>query len=146
MFQDINPDALFEKWGNIKKKPIDLHRIQLDRKVNEYHRDETVHNILTFIKMFPTHKYKFERSVTSLIVFSEVKLPLLVPLFTRSLFHSIFDFTLLLGCKNRSTDTHKKEKHLSTHYQCLLEGAKKIEILYCCFGSVNERKFCLNLF
>lgn len=73
MFEDIDPDALFKKWPSIEKKPIDLHRIQLDRRVNEYHRDGTVHNMLTFIKMFPTHRYKFERSVESLIVFSEVK-------------------------------------------------------------------------
>lgn len=74
MFQDVDPDALFQVWESIRKKPIDLHRIQLDRNVNEYHRDETVHNILTYLKMFPTHRYNFERSVTSLIVFSEVNL------------------------------------------------------------------------
>lgn len=74
MFPDVDPDALFKKWRSIEKKPFELHHIQLEHDVSHYHRDEFLHNMLTFLKMLPTHRFAFNRSVTSLIIFSEVKL------------------------------------------------------------------------
>lgn len=74
MFQDIDYQALEKKWDGIQKKPFEIHRIILDRSVDAYHRDDSVHNFLTFLKLFPTHKCKFECSVQSLIVFSGVRI------------------------------------------------------------------------
>lgn len=72
MFKAADPNALVENWPNIEKKPFEKFQITLDRQVNAYHRDEMTHNMLTFVKLFSTHKYKFERSVDSLIVLSDV--------------------------------------------------------------------------
>lgn len=72
MFKTIDHDALIKIWPNIEKKPFEQFQITLDRQLDAYHRDEVLHNMLTFVKLFPTHKYKFERSVESLIVFCDV--------------------------------------------------------------------------
>lgn len=72
MYTDIDHDALVKKWSVIANKPFELFQTVLDRKVDAYHRDDILHNILTFIKLFPTHRYKFERSVNAFIIFSEV--------------------------------------------------------------------------
>lgn len=69
---DVDPNALLEMWPIIEKKPYELYRIQLDRRNAEYHRDGTLHNMLTFIKLFSAHRYSFERSVSSFIIFSNV--------------------------------------------------------------------------
>lgn len=73
MFPDIEHEALVKKWTNIEKKPYEIFRITLDRKVNSYHRDATLHDLLTFVKLFPVHKMKFERSVNALITFNDVR-------------------------------------------------------------------------
>lgn len=72
MFKANDQDALIKIWPSIEKKPFEKHQIILDRQVDAYHRDELLHNMLTFVKLFSTHKYKFERSVGSLIVFCDV--------------------------------------------------------------------------
>lgn len=72
MFSEINSGALIEKWENIKKKPVEMCKITLNRSIDAYHRDDTLHYFLTFLKLFPAHRSKFERSVDSLIVFSDV--------------------------------------------------------------------------
>lgn len=74
MFADIDYAALINMWGNIGKKPHDIFHITLDRKVDSYHRDATLHDLLTFVKLFPVHKMKFERSVNALITFSDVSI------------------------------------------------------------------------
>lgn len=72
MFKTTDHDALIRMWPQIEKKPYEKFRITLDRQMDAYHRDVVLHNMLTFVKLFQTHKYKFERSVDSLIVFSDV--------------------------------------------------------------------------
>lgn len=72
MFEDKDPNALTEKWKSIEKKPFEKNQITLDRTVAAYHRDNTLHNFLTFVKFFSTHKKKFDDSVNHLIIFSEV--------------------------------------------------------------------------
>lgn len=72
MFADIDHDALIKKWDDVGKKPHGIFGIVLDRKVDSYHRDATLHDLLTFVKLFPVHKMKFERSVNALITFSDV--------------------------------------------------------------------------
>lgn len=72
MFADSDHDALIKKWPSIEKKPFEMFQVNLDRSSNKYHRDPILHNMLTFVKLFPTHRYKFERAVDSLIVFSDV--------------------------------------------------------------------------
>lgn len=74
MFKNTDHDALFKIWPKIEKKPFEKFQIKLDRLVDAYHRDEVSHSMLTFVKLFSTHKYKFERSVESLIVFCDVSL------------------------------------------------------------------------
>lgn len=74
MFGDIDHGALIKNWCNIEKKPHELFRIVLDRRVDVYHRDDTLHNFLTFLKLFPVHKAKFDRSLEALIIFSDVRL------------------------------------------------------------------------
>lgn len=74
MFSDIDHKALINKWSDIEKKPHDIFRVVLDRHVDAYHRDDTVHNFLTFLKLFHVHKAKFERSVGAFIIFSDVSL------------------------------------------------------------------------
>lgn len=73
MFSEYNHEALLRKWPEIEKKPRELFQISLDRKANEYHRDEQMYGFLTFLKLFPVHKIGFERAVSRLIIFSEVK-------------------------------------------------------------------------
>lgn len=72
MFPDIDHGALIKTWGNIEKKPYEIFRVTLDRKVDSYHHDAILHDLLTFVKLFPVHKMKFERSVNALITFSDV--------------------------------------------------------------------------
>lgn len=72
MFKSADHDALIKMWPQIEKKPLEQFRITLDRQTDAYHRDNVMHNMLTFVKLFPTHKCKFERSVNSLIVFCDV--------------------------------------------------------------------------
>lgn len=72
MYSEIDDDALKMKWPSIESKPLQLYNIYLDRNVNSYHVDKTVHNFLSFLKLFPTHKVKFEASVHALIIFSHV--------------------------------------------------------------------------
>lgn len=74
MFEDIDSKRLIETWKSIEKKPFEMFQIRLDRRIDAYHRDDDLHNMLTFVKLFSTHKYRFERSVGSLIVFSDVSL------------------------------------------------------------------------
>lgn len=74
MFADNDHEALIKMWSNIAKKPFQIFRIALDRKVDSYHRDATLHDLLTFVKLFPVHKMKFERSVNALITFSDVSI------------------------------------------------------------------------
>lgn len=72
MHPNVDHDALLNKWEHIEKKPFEIYRISLNRQMEAYHRDDILHNMLTFVKLFPTHRYNFERSVDSLIVFSDV--------------------------------------------------------------------------
>lgn len=72
MYEDKDPDILIKKWKHIEKKPFELFKIVLDRNTNTYHRDAELHNFLTFLKAFPSHKSSFKKSCDSLILFCEV--------------------------------------------------------------------------
>lgn len=72
MFEDTDSDAMTKLWKDIEKKPFRMYQTVLDRNVNYYHRDQTLHNFLTFLKLFPSSKFKFDKSVAALIVFSDV--------------------------------------------------------------------------
>lgn len=76
MFPNVDHEALSKKWCEIEKKPFDIFRVSLDRRFDAYHRDATLHNMLTFVKLFPVHRTKFQQSVNALIAFSNVRLNL----------------------------------------------------------------------
>lgn len=71
MFKDIDHEALTNKWKTIEKKPYDEFRVNLDIRTAAFHRDDTLHNFLTFLKLLPVHKHSFERAVKGLFVFSD---------------------------------------------------------------------------
>lgn len=72
MFENIDENALLNMWPDIEKKPFELYKTTLDFEVDAYHRDLMVNNMLQFLKLFPAHKYKFERSVGAFYIYSEV--------------------------------------------------------------------------
>lgn len=134
---DVDPNSLFKKWPNIEKKPFEIHRIQLDRNRTEFHRDELLHNILSFLQLFQTKRYKFERSVSSLIVFSEVLLLFILKIDFQRI--SLI-FSIVLGSTSRPTTFDQEKMEISTHYMYLLQNRKKINILHGCFRGINERE------
>lgn len=80
MFPDNNENALLDMWDKIEKKPVQVFNISLNAEVDAYHRDVMVFHMMTFLKLFATHKYKFERSLGALIVFSDVNFKSIVTL------------------------------------------------------------------
>lgn len=72
MFDHVDDKALQDMWGQIERRPFERHRITLDRTVAAYHRDDAMHNVLTYLKLFPTHKNKFETSVQAMLTFCDV--------------------------------------------------------------------------
>lgn len=71
LFSEVNADALLMSWIEIRKNPKRLLNISLEEDDN-YHKLGEVHDILTFVKAFPTHRVKFETAVNSLVIFENV--------------------------------------------------------------------------
>lgn len=72
MFDTVDDEALTKEWENIQQKPFQCFQTALDIIFPAYHRNDTIHNFLLFLKLFSTHRYKFEKSVDNLITFCDV--------------------------------------------------------------------------
>lgn len=73
MFDDLAGDALTKIWSTIDKKPSQIFKINLDNATDAYHRDDERHKFLTFLKLLPAHRTKFENAVDSMFIFVSVK-------------------------------------------------------------------------
>lgn len=53
MYPMKDHEALLTKWTQIENKPFALHQIVLDRQVENYHRDDTVHKYVDICQTVP---------------------------------------------------------------------------------------------
>lgn len=72
MFGDREADALLRVWPLISNKPTELFKIELDRNIAVYHKDDDRYKFLTFLKLLPVYRTKFENAVDSMITFVSV--------------------------------------------------------------------------
>lgn len=72
MYPQINEKALTNGWKSIENKPSEKFNVELKDNDPIFHRDLDVHRFFLFLKMLPCHGVKFESSVKSFMVFSQV--------------------------------------------------------------------------
>lgn len=73
MFGDHEADALLKVWPLISNKPAELYQIELDRNIDVYHKDTDRYKFLTYLKLLPVYRTKFENAVESIFTFVSVK-------------------------------------------------------------------------
>lgn len=71
LFHEVDANSMLSPWSTIRKKPRDLLKVSLEGN-DKYHMSDDVHDLLMFLKVFPTHRVKFESAVNSLMIFSNV--------------------------------------------------------------------------
>lgn len=72
MYPQIDENALTVGWKCFENKPSVKYNIELNDNDPIFHRDLDVHRFFLFLKMLPCHRVKFENSVKSFMVFSQV--------------------------------------------------------------------------
>lgn len=72
MFGDHEADALLKVWPLISNKPTELFKIDLNRNIDVYHKDDDRYKFLTFLKLLPVYRTKFENAVGSIFTFVSV--------------------------------------------------------------------------
>lgn len=72
MFGDHDANALSKVWPLISNKPTEQYQIELDRNVAAYHKDDDRYKFLTFLKLFPVYRTKFENAVDAIFTFVSV--------------------------------------------------------------------------
>lgn len=72
LYTGINGDSLKHSWQQIRKKPFEFFKTELDQSKSCYHIDDNRHDLLTFLSALPTHRTKFENSVNSMFIFVDV--------------------------------------------------------------------------
>lgn len=73
MYKDHAADSLTKMWPNISKNPNAIYKIELDPAIDAFHIDDERHDFLTYLKLLPAHKTKFENAVASMIIFVDVR-------------------------------------------------------------------------
>lgn len=72
LFSDNNgSDSLKTNWPLIRKKPFEAYNIELENK-RIYHKDDSRHDFLTYLKLFSTQRINFEKLVNSIFIFTDV--------------------------------------------------------------------------
>lgn len=71
LFPKIEDQSLLSAWPNIENLPSSVFKIQLKRN-EPYFINKDIHRLISFLKLLPTHRHKFETSVNAFISFSSV--------------------------------------------------------------------------
>lgn len=72
MFPNVNDNALIDAWLMIRNKSAEVFKMSLGQMHGVFFRDNNVSDFLLMLKVFPTHKSKFENAHQALITFSQV--------------------------------------------------------------------------
>lgn len=73
MFENTESVQLIVKWPKVQKIPYIDYEIRIDGSVHPIiNKSNDVLDFLSFFKLIPTHRVKFQNAVDSFIVFSEV--------------------------------------------------------------------------
>lgn len=73
MFGSANSNRLIDLWPKIRHLPFRDHGIRIDQKKFPIcSANESIYDILTFLKLFATHRVSFDKALTELVTFSEV--------------------------------------------------------------------------
>lgn len=81
LYTGINSDSLKRSWQQIRKKPFEHYKTELDQSKLYYHTDDDRHDLITFLSVLPTHRTKFENSVNSMLIFVDVSVQILTNLY-----------------------------------------------------------------
>lgn len=71
LFPEVDANALMSVWPTIREKPKTQLNVSID-SIDDYHKQDELHDLLTFVKAFPNHRTKFENAVKSFMIFSNV--------------------------------------------------------------------------
>lgn len=71
LFESVDENAFKNTWATIEIKPLQF-QISVETNINLFHQDKDIYNFLSFVKLFPSHKYKFDQALEALISFCDV--------------------------------------------------------------------------
>lgn len=72
LFSSIDPNALKSIWPGIENKPSIMFQVYAETDVELFHKDRNIFHFLCFVKLFATHRYKYETALADLIIFCDV--------------------------------------------------------------------------